>query len=101
MTPLNFFIGFIIFAVVILAIGYALVKWGQMCKDQFNEYEEYYEKLHTKVFEWTINKPNYNMLMSQFKVLGNMKWKDRNKTLALMSDFLHRFKKEAKKSVNE
>ena len=101
MTPLTFFIGFIIVAIALLAMGYGAVKWSRMCLKQAHEYEAYYEKLSKKVNNWTINKPNYNILMSQLKTLGSMKWKDRDKTEELFILFLHRFKDEANKSVNE
>ena len=106
MTPLQFFIAFVIVALVLIAIYYGMIKWSRMCIKQEGEYAKYYGELLAKIddespTQWVVNKPNYNMLMSQFKKLGSMKWKDRKKTQNLFFDFLVRFESEANKSVNE
>jgi len=106
MKLINFFALFIGTGAVLFAMGYGVVKWSRMCIKQEGEYAKYYGELLAKIddespTQWVVNKPNYNMLMSQFKKLGNMKWKDRKKTQNLFFDFMVRFESEANKSVNE
>jgi len=94
MKPLEFIGLFAICAGGMFIVYWLLAEWGQKCLRQANEYEEYHNKLKGDIYEFSINKPNYNILMSRLVVLSNMKWKDKEKTSVLLMEFLDRFKTE-------
>ena len=65
------------------------------------KYEAFYDSLKICVNDWTVNKDTFDEILYRFKKLGNMKYRDKDKTTDLFVEFMQRFKSEAMKTINE
>ena len=101
MKPIEFITLFVITGMVLFIIGWIVAEWGKKCLAQANKYEKYHDSIKLSIDELVVNKSNYDKLMIRFKRLGNMKWKDRNRTTDLFVEFMQRFKSEATKTIDE
>lgn len=89
-----------IFALILFGIGKLVVNWGK--RELAREQE--YDKLHDEItddLKRDVTSHNYNTIFDKLKKLGQLKWKDKERTSVLTVNFFRKHKEESMKRVKE
>jgi len=54
-------------------------------------YEKQYFAIQNYIRDWPVNKQSYNAIFAELKRLGNMKYKNKEKTVTLTCEFLRKY----------
>jgi hypothetical protein len=81
-----------IIILLVVAIA-AILLWRRYdrVKENRHYYEDYYDWLKDRVYTYEINEYNYKYLKKQLMFLGQMQYRDREKTSVLTVEFFKRF----------
>jgi biopolymer transport protein ExbB/TolQ len=94
METLNLFSIIVIFAITAMAIVIANKIYKEWRDDQFRseiKYETQYEAIHKYIEKWPVNKQSYSAIFAELKRLGNMKYKNKEKTFTLVCEFMRKY----------
>lgn len=54
-------------------------------------YEKQYSIIQNYIYAWPVNKQSYSAIFAELKRLGNMKYKNKEKTATLTCEFLRKY----------
>jgi len=74
---------------------------GSRWAKQEQEYEQKRSRIVGYLETWEVNAENYKILKDEIRDLGELKWKDREKTTVIASAFFMKYRTEAKKASME
>jgi len=91
-----------LFSIIVIAViaGMAVVVVNRIYKewrdDQFRSeilYEKQYTAIQGYINDWPVNKQSYKTIFAELKRLGNMKYKNKEKTSTLVCEFMRKYAK--------
>jgi hypothetical protein len=94
-------LGIIIFLSVIGFVFWLIWKKGNQNAINAREYNRRYILTDTLIDNFEVNKFNYDYILRLLEGLGQMKYKDKNRTIKLTNKFWAKFEPEASKIMNE
>ena len=92
---------FAAFAGMMFAVGYSFYLIGKRNAQAFAEYEAQYKVILDMITNYPVNRGNYDLIVAEFHKLNALKYKDRENTSVLFTQFAFRFKEEGDKRLTE
>jgi hypothetical protein len=93
-----------ILCIILSALTFILVIWliykygkNQMIAE--DEYDKLYDEISGEINDREVTVHNYDILMYKLGKLGKLKYKNKEKTSVLFTNFLIKFKAEAEKRI--
>jgi hypothetical protein len=108
MEPLSFKSTLIVILIFLIFFGFLiwmLVSWGREFKRKLEaeqlEYDMFYLWLKSCIENYSIHRDNYSFLKTKLIELGQLKYKDKERTSVLIVQFFRRFERFALDDVDE
>ena len=96
--------GLIGFAFLLGAVFIFLWYWWEL-GSRWSKQEAEYEAKHSRILgyleTWEVDAENYQILKDEINSLGQLKWKDREKTRKIAAAFFIKYREETKKASME
>src|SRR4030042_4376448 len=92
---------FVLFLMLLAIIAWLIVEYGKHNLYLEQEYERRYKYTKNAVDYLEVNKSNYDYIMRLLITLGQLKWKDREKTEVLTMTFFRKYEEITKKLIYE
>jgi|GEM_PF-4298021 len=104
MEPMDIRLTFIVIFIAIALLGiiiWWLIAWGKKEVTNKFEYDMFYLWLKDCIENYALHKDNYNFVKTKLIELGQLKYKDKERTSVLTVQFFRRFERFAKDEVDE
>jgi len=83
---------------IAVIVGMAAVIVNRICKEWIDNqlrsevmYEIQYAAIQEYINAWPVNKQSYSAIFAELKRLGNMKYKNKEKTFTLVCEFMRKY----------
>lgn len=90
---------FMILIIILCIVAYYIVYYGNRQLKRELEYEEFYKKIACNIETWPVGSIYYNLIIRQLEKLGQMKFKNKEKTIVLTNRFWEKFAVERMKRI--
>jgi len=92
------------FAILVMSlavIAYYIAEYGKRNLLREKEYDDYYREITDDLYYKPVNPHNYDVIIYKLEKLGQMRWKNREKTSVLTFQFFRKYATEARKRSKE
>jgi hypothetical protein len=92
---------FVLFLMLLAIIAWLIVEYGKRNLRLEQEYERCHDLARSAINHLDINEVNYDYITKLLINLGQLKWKDREKTEVLTMTFFRKYEKMPKRLIYE
>jgi hypothetical protein len=82
-------------------VAWAIVEYGKKQMRLEKEYDRVYKWIQSVIDDWKVNEQSYKYIMRLFDQLNSLKFKNKEKTSVLFTNFLLKYKTIANDTIQE